>query len=168
MEGTRKGVCISRQVAVLGGGGERLEKASVSRRSFGAGKDGRRCGEEFAFLVRLKRKGTVRAKSERGRKRRKLPGAGGCSEQTAETHRRENTTAYTTGKQGPDARGHVLPANRKTTGAKGKLTCCVPQRREPGNRGDRQVEVEPCAWMDMRDGHGRPQAKGERLRNSRV
>ena len=64
--------------------------------------------------------------------------------------------------RGPDARGHVLPANRKTTGAKGKLTCCVPQRREPGNRGDRQVEVEPCAWMDMRDGHGRPQAKGEK------
>ena len=64
--------------------------------------------------------------------------------------------------RGPDARRHVLPANRKTTGAKGKLTCCVPQRREPGNRGDRQVEVEPCAWMDMRDGHGRPQAKGEK------
>ena len=58
----------SRQVVVLGWGGERLEKASVSRRSFGAGKDGRRCGEEFAFLVRLKRKGTVRAKSKRGRK----------------------------------------------------------------------------------------------------
>ena len=65
VEGTRKGICVSRQVTVLGWGGERLEKASVSRRSFGAGKDGRRCGEEFAFLVRLKRKGTVRAKSER-------------------------------------------------------------------------------------------------------
>lgn len=100
-------------------------------------------------------------KQKRARAEEATRGRGG-SEQAAVTRRYENTTAYTTGKQGPDARRHVLPANRKTTGAKGKLTCCVPQRREPGNRGDRQVEVEPCAWMDMRDGHGRPQAKGEK------
>lgn len=122
----------------------------------------RRCGEEFAFLIRLKQE-RYRASEKRKRAKagvttrgRGLVGIGnGDTPLGKQPHTQQAN-------RGPDTRGHVLLANRKTTGAKGKLTCCVPQRREPGNRGDRQVEVEPCAWMDMRDGHGRPQAEGEK------
>lgn len=101
-------------------------------------------------------------KAKEGESGGNYPGQGGARNKQRR-HAAGKTQPHTQqANRGPDARGHVLLANRKTTGAKGKLTCCVPQRREPGNRGDRQVEVEPCAWMDMRDGHGRPLAEGEK------